>query len=96
MALHLAGQDPLLTLVTMLKELLDDIVAKHVRHQLDSVGLNFLEDTLLLVTVGSLELLLNETRAVLIAAEFADVLVDILLELDMKGNEVGMAFTLSS
>ncbi len=44
----------------MLEQLLDDVVTEDVSHQLQRVGLNLSEQLFLLVTVGSLELLLNE------------------------------------
>lgn len=61
MVLHLLSQDTLLHLVSMLKQLLDDIVAENVCHELKSVRLNFTENLLLLITIRSLKLLLDET-----------------------------------
>lgn len=60
MILHLLCQYPLLDLIAMLEQLLDDVVTEDVSHQLQRVGLNLSEQLFLLVTVGSLELLLNE------------------------------------
>lgn len=60
MTLHLIREDLLLRLVTMLEELLHNIVAEDVCHQLQRVWLDLTEDLFLLVTVGSFQLLLNE------------------------------------
>lgn len=60
MVLHLIRQDLFLRLVAMLKELLDHIVAKDVRHELHSIGKDLPESLIFLITVGRLELLLNE------------------------------------
>lgn len=59
-AFHLVGQDLLLGLVSMLKELLYHIVPKDVAHQLKRVRQYFAEDLVLLVAVGRLQLLLDE------------------------------------
>lgn len=40
MTFHLIGQQLLLRLVAVLKQLLNDIVAKDISHELDRVGLN--------------------------------------------------------
>jgi hypothetical protein len=61
MSLHFADQDLLLRLVTMLEELLDDVVAKDILHQLECVFLELPEDALLDFTVGRFELLLDKT-----------------------------------
>ena len=60
----------------MLEELLDDIVSENVGRQLHGVGLDLSKDPVLLVAVRILELLLDEARAVLVAAELDDVIVD--------------------
>lgn len=44
----------------MFKELLDDIVSEYISHKLNGVWLYLSEETFLLVTVGSLQFLLNE------------------------------------
>lgn len=61
MALHLIGNNLFLGLVAMLEELLDNVVAKHVCHQLQAVGLDFAEHLLFLVAIRCLQLLLNES-----------------------------------
>lgn len=81
MVLHLLSQYPLLYLVAVLEQFLDDIVTEDIRHQLESVGLNFAEELLLLITVCGLQLLLDEPRAVLITTEFHDMIIYILAEL---------------
>jgi hypothetical protein len=53
MVLHLLRQYTLLNLITMLEKLLDDIVAEYVSHQLKCIWLNFAEELLLLIAVGS-------------------------------------------
>lgn len=78
LALHYPGQHLLLDLAAVLEEFLDDVVAKNVLHELDSIGLDLSEDLVLLVAVRRLELLLNEPRTLLIAAELHDIRVDIL------------------
>ncbi len=78
LALHDAGEHFLLDLVPVLEEFLDDIVAEDILHELDGVGFDLPEDLVLLVAIGSLELLLDEAGAVLVTAEFHDVVVDIL------------------
>jgi len=78
MAFHLVCKDLLLGLIAMLEEFLNHVIAKNIRHQLDRVWLYLAEDLVLLVGIGSLQLLLNETRAILITTEFNDMIVDIL------------------
>jgi hypothetical protein len=57
------------------------VVTKHVLDELQRVVRNNLtEDNLLLIAAGSLKLLLDETRTVLVAAEFHDISKDILKE----------------
>lgn len=56
MVFHLIRQDLFLRLVAMLKELLDHIVPKDVRHELHSIGKNLPESLIFLITVGRLEL----------------------------------------
>lgn len=76
--LHLIGQDLLLGLITMFEEFLDDIIAEDVGHQLNGVGLNLPKDLILLITVGGLQLLLDEPGTMLIAAKLDDMIVDVL------------------
>lgn len=76
---HLLGEHPLLHLVSVLKKLLYHVITENIRHQLECVGLNFAEELLFLITISSLELLLNEARSMLISTEFNNVMVDILL-----------------
>jgi hypothetical protein len=78
LALHDARQDLLLDLVPMFKELLNDVVAKNIPHELKGVGLDLSEDLIFLVAIGRLQLLLDETRAMLVATELDNVLVDTL------------------
>jgi len=78
LTLHLSSQDLLLSLVAMLKELLNDVVAKNVLHQLQGIGKKLAEDLFLFLAVGSLELALNESRSVSVSAEFNNVVVGFL------------------
>lgn len=54
MPLHLVGENLLLLLVAVFEKLLNDVVTKDIRHQLQSVALNFTEHLLLLVAVRGL------------------------------------------
>lgn len=78
MSLHLVGENLLLRLVAMLKQLLNHVVTKHIGHQLKAVRLDFTEHLLLFIAVGSLQLLLDESGAVLVATKFHHVVVDVL------------------
>lgn len=78
MALHLFSQNRLLGLITVLKELLQNVIAKNVRHQLQRVRKHFFKHHLLLFAVGRLELLLDKSRTVLIAAKLYNVALNIL------------------
>lgn len=62
----------------MFKEFLDHVITKDIGHQLNSVGEQLSEDLILLVAVGCLELLLNESRTVLVTTELNNVIVDVL------------------
>ena len=61
MSLHLGCEDLLLGLTSVLKELLSNVITKNISHELQRIRQDFLKDLLLVVTVGSLELLLNES-----------------------------------
>jgi hypothetical protein len=78
LAFHLCGQDFLLDLIAMFEELLYDVVAEHVLHQLQGVGLDLTENLILLIAVRCLQLFLDEPRAVLIPAELHDMVVNVL------------------
>lgn len=78
MGFHLIRKNPLLRLVAMLEEFLDDVIAKDISHELQAVGLNLAEDLVFLIAVGGLEFLLDEPRSMLITTEFHNVVVDIL------------------
>lgn len=77
LALHLLRKDPLLRLVAVIEELLHHIVSEDILHQLHRIRLDLSEDLVLLVAIRSLQLLLNESRTVLVAAELDYVVVDI-------------------
>ena len=78
-ALHLVGQDLFLRLIAMFKKLLYYIIAKHIGHQLQGVWLDLSKHLFFLVAVRSLQFLLNESRAVLIAAKFNNMVIDVLV-----------------
>ena len=78
LALHLSGDDFLLNLVSVFEEFLNDVVAKDILHELKCVGFDFSENLVLLVAVRRLKLLLDESRAVLIATEFYNVPCNVL------------------
>ena len=60
-----------------LEELLDHVVAEDIGHQLVGGHQDLLEDELLLSRGGTLQLLLNKPGAVLVLAEFHDVICKI-------------------
>lgn len=62
----------------MLEELLNHIITKDIGHQLNGIGVKFTEDLVFFIAVGSLELLLDESGAMLITTEFDYVVVYIL------------------
>lgn len=62
----------------MFKELLDDIVAKDVDHQRQGVREDLGKHELLVGHVGSLELLLDEARTMLVLAELDNVTDNVL------------------
>jgi hypothetical protein len=60
MVLHLLSQYSFLDLISMFEQLLNDVVAENISHQLQGVGLNLAEQLLFLVTIGGFQLLLDE------------------------------------
>jgi hypothetical protein len=89
MILHVLGQNSFLQLIAVLEELLNNIVAKDICHELQSVGLYLAEDLVLLVTICSLEFLLDEPRSMLIATKLNDVVIDVLLSMLSSGVTYG-------
>ena len=79
--LHVLGQNSVLHLIAALEELLNNKVSKYICHELQGIGLYLAEDLVLLVTICSLEFLLDEPRSMLIATKLNDVLVDVLLSM---------------
>jgi hypothetical protein len=75
MITHLFGQYSLLDLVAVLEKLLDDIVAKDVRHELKCVGLNLTENLILLIAIGGFQFLLDETGSMLISTKLYHVII---------------------
>ena len=62
----------------MLKELLDDVVPKHIDHQTKRMVVDLLEDHLALLGCRLFQLLLDEAGAVLVPAELDHVAFDVL------------------
>lgn len=62
----------------MFQELLDNIIAEDVFHELGSIGLDLSEYLVLHVAIGGGEFLLDESRALLISAELNDMAVNVL------------------
>ena len=77
MASDALSQRYLLLLRAKLKELLDDIIAKDVCHEAPGRGQDLCEHSLLLYLCCTLQLLLDEARAVLILGELDDVLLQV-------------------
>jgi len=77
MALHLVANPALLRLITMLKQLLDNVIAKDVLHELAHIGHEFLEQDILLIAVRGLEFDLHPAGSMLIAREFDKVAISI-------------------
>src|SRR5271156_3087552 len=61
----------------MFEKLLDDIIAENISHELQRIRQDLAENLVFLITIGRLKLLLNETRTMLVATEFDDMIVDI-------------------
>lgn len=78
MPLHLLGESAHLLLVAVLEHLLNDVVAKDVRHELVGVGHDFFEHLGAFLGRGSFQLVLDEARAMLVARKFTDTAIDVL------------------
>ena len=76
---HLVGQNLLLRLVAVFEEFLYDVIPKHVGHQLYGISRKFSEDLIFLIAVGSLKLLLDKSRAMLITTELYNVAIYVLV-----------------
>lgn len=62
----------------MFEELLNHVIAEHIRHQLYGVRMYLPEDLIFLVAISRLEFLLNESGAVLVATEFNNMVINVL------------------
>ena len=78
MTFHLVGQASFLGLIAVLKELLYHIITKYISHQLHCVRHQLSIDLVFLIAIGCFKLSLNETSTILIAAEFHNMMVDVL------------------
>ena len=67
-----------MSLIAILEELLDDVVAKNISHELKGARGDFIEHGLLVGARGSLEFLLNEAGTVLISAKLDNVTENVL------------------
>ncbi len=76
--LHLVGKDLFLRLIAMLEELLYNIIAENVGHQLNRVGMYLPENLFFLIAVSRLELELDEPGTVLITTELDNMVVNVL------------------
>lgn len=77
---HLCGQKFLLHHGTMLKKLLDHVISKNIHHQSICIDHDFFKDTLPVVTVCGWDLLLEESRALLVTSKLNDSAKHILQE----------------
>ena len=80
MAAHLISKQLFLSLISVLEKLLNNVVTEDVRHQLASVRLKLPEDLVFFVTIGGLELLLDESRSVLVTTELYNVVINVLIK----------------
>lgn len=78
MTSHLIRQVFLLSLVSMLEELLDDVVPEDISHQLDGIGGKLSKDLIFFIAIRRLEFLLDEAGPMLITTEFDNMTIDIL------------------
>ena len=78
LSLHLVGQNLLLDLTSVLKQLLDDVIAKYILHESNCVWTDLGKHLVLLIAIGRFKLLLNEARAMLVTRKLHDVPVDFL------------------
>ena len=88
MSPHLIGKHLLLCLIAVFEELLYHIIPKNIGHELSCIRVKLTKHLILLVTIGCLKFLLNKSRAMLIATEFDDVFVDVLINQHMAYSEV--------
>ena len=84
MVFHLVCQNLLLRLIAVLEQLLNDVVAEDIGHQLKRIGLNLGKYLVFLIAVCCLQFLLDESRAVLIAAELNNMPVNVLFRLAIE------------
>ena len=78
MTLERIAQDDLLRAVTHLEQLLHNIVAEKIVHQRQSLGHDLVEDHIALLDGRLFECGLDEPSAVLVAAEFGNVVAQML------------------
>lgn len=76
-AFDLGGQLGSLLLCAVFEELLNDVISEHVRHQTVSRSDNLVEHQLLLGRCRAFQLLLNESRTMLILRELDDVVGEV-------------------
>ena len=93
--LNAIGEVLFLFAIAKLEELLNDVIAKHVRHQIVGGGQDFVEDHLFLGGRGTFQLLLDETRAVLVLRELHDMVSQV-TQLNVRVTVVSEVFEKSA
>ena len=83
MALHLSCQHLLLRLIAVFEEFLNDIITKHIGHQLSRIWMQLAKHLILFVTVGRLKFLLDEAGPVLITTKLDNVFIDVLSQVSI-------------
>lgn len=78
-AVHLHREHGLLSLIAVFEELLNNVVAKDIGHELERAGCDLVEHGLFVDTRRSLKFLLNKARSMLISAKFDNMTKDVLL-----------------
>ena len=77
--MHLHRKRRLLSLTAVFEELLNNVVAKDIGHELERAGCDLVEHGLFVGTRRSLKFLLNKARSMLISTKFDNMTKDVLL-----------------
>ena len=78
MTLHLVCQYLFLRLIAVFEKLLYNVVPEDIGHKLKRIRLDLTENLIFLITVCSLQFLLDEAGTMLIATKFDDMVIYIL------------------
>ena len=81
MSFHLRGEELLLNQSSIFEEFLDDVIAEHIRHHFFRVNHDFFENLLFVVAVRTRNLLLKESRALLVTSKVCYIAEGILSSL---------------